>query len=164
MVHIDSTGKTDIIENERYLHSVTYSGSVSWRGEKEVIVTFANLVFHIKDQDCKKIAKLIAQEELPNATPRDAQTVQFGEKTYLFFPRSYGDHAEENGFIVGEVDSSGNWSTLAHYIAGKSWKYFQECVMHQSGENLIVHGDGYYYLLKLKQRHIPQCHEFAVCK
>jgi hypothetical protein len=150
VLHFDNAKQVDIVDDEgQFLGSLSYSGSVQYSKENNAIATFAGLVFQVGGKHFQKIGRLIANDLYPR-TPCTAQTAQFGGQVLIFFKSSYGEHAEEVGFVMSSVDASNKYSRLEHYICGKLGKNFGSDAIHAFGEYLIVCGDGHYHLLHLK--------------
>ena len=151
MLHIDSNLNIHLIEDEdqQFSGSLTYSGSVLYRNQTNAIATFAGLVFHINGKHYEKIGRLIANDQYPRL-PNHSKLVQFKDKTYIFFDASYGNYAEEVGFVISEVGANNQYTRLERYITGKRGKNFGTNIIHAFDDYLVVCGDGHYHLLQLK--------------
>lgn len=150
VLHFDSAKQINIVDDEdQFLGSVNYSGSVQYRKEGDSIATFAGMVFYVRGKHFQKIGRLVANDRYPRM-PRTAQTAQFGEYIYIFFETSYGEHAEEIGFVLSTVDVTNQYTRQEHYVSGKLGRNFGSDVVHVFGEHLVVCGDGHYHLLHLK--------------
>ena len=150
MLHLCGTGPVDVVESEeQFRGSLYYLGSSQPTGNGEAIASFGGLVFQIKDRQVRQIGKLIGDDEFPRL-PLRAESVQVGKRTYLFFGTSYGDHAEETGFVLCTVDADGVLTRQQHYVSGKLGKNFGVDIMQAHGNHVVVCGDGYYHLLRLK--------------
>lgn len=150
MLHVDSNLIINIVEDEdQFSGSLSYSGSSLFRRQSDAIATFAGLAFHINGKHYEKIGRLIANDQYPRL-PNHSKLVQFKDKTYIFFDASYGNYAEEVGFVISEVGANNQYTRLERYITGKRGKNFGTNIIHAFDDYLAVCGDGHYHLLQLK--------------
>lgn len=142
-------GHEDVVETrESFLASISYTGFATELENQQGMACLAGVVFLTQGEHYKKVG-VIYPEKTFTRPPDNVQYARWDQKHLMFFDLSFGHYAEQTGFSVFEA-SEHQLLERAQFIGAERKTGFASSVAEQFGEHIVIHGQRFYHVLRLK--------------